>query len=266
MLIRKPIAGVRRLKVLRAATRLTLLLVTTAVFSLIFLLGSVVTMPFLQAPFAWRNWSFRNWARTAVQILNINVDITNQPPRAPFLLVVNHLSYIDILILAAQVDCAFIAKNEVAAWPLIGALGRLVNTVFIDRHQRRDVIRAMNRTQELIDRGLGVVLFAEGTSTAGQSVSPFKSSMLEFAAQQNIPVHYASLSYATNVDETSADQSVCWWGDMTFTDHFFRLLQLRGFESQITFGPKPILAGDRRVLAAKLWQAVNAQFTPVAIH
>lgn len=141
-----------------------------------------------------------------------------------------------------------------------------MNTVFVKRNNKRDLVRTMREAQELIGSGVGVVLFAEGTSTAGQNVAPFKSSLLEFAANQNIPVHYASLSYATDAEENSADQSVCWWGDMTFPDHFFRMLQLPGFSASLTFGPEPIAHSDRRVLAIKLWRAVSAQFTPVSIH
>jgi 1-acyl-sn-glycerol-3-phosphate acyltransferase len=118
----------------------------------------------------------------------------------------------------------------------------------------------------LIDAGLGVVLFAEGTSTSGQHVARFKSATLDLAARRHLPVYYASISYATNLEETRADQSVCWWGDMTFPDHFFRLLQLTGFEATLTFGPDPIMDQNRQLLAAKLWHAVSAQFIPVAVH
>ncbi len=215
---------------------------------------------------AWRNWSFRTWARTVIRLLNIRVATNNAGPNAPFLLVSNHLSYIDIVVLASQLDCTFIAKSEVAAWPIVGRLGALMNTIFIDRNRKKDVIGATHQIHNLIDAGLGVVLFAEGTSTSGQQVSPFKSATLELAARRQIPVHYASISYATKTEETSADQSVCWWGDMTFPDHFFRLLQLSGFEAALTFGPEPMVDHDRHVLAAKLWHAVKAQFVPVAVH
>ena len=90
--------------------------------------------------------------------------------------------------------------------------------------------------------------------------------MLEFAAQKSVRVYYASLSYATSPNEASAAETICWWGDMTFPDHFFRLLQLSGFEATLNFGRDPIVANDRRVLANRLWQAVNAQFIPVSAH
>lgn len=251
------------MRLIRGTLRLIGLALITAFFVSLFLtIKPIVAMRAL----AWRNWIFRTWALTTISLLNIKLVTNNHAPQAPFLLVANHLSYIDIVILASQLDCAFVAKSEVSGWPFIGSLCRCMNTIFIKRDNKRDIVTAMSKTQELIGSGVGVVLFAEGTSTAGQTVAPFKSSLLEFAANQNIPVHYASITYATNPDEISAAESVCWWGDMTFPDHFFRLLQLQGFSGSLTFGPEPIAHYDRRVLAVKLWRAVSAQFTPVAIH
>ena len=254
------------MKLLRGTIRLIILALVTAFFSFTLMTGKLAFARFPSAKLAWRNRNVRMWACSIVQVLNIKVAVTHKGPEAPFLLVANHLSYMDILVLASQLNCTFIAKSEVARWPVIGSLARFINTIFINRNRKRDVVRAMSETQRLIDSGLGVVLFAEGTSTAGQKVSPFKSSLLELAARQNIPVHYASITYATSFDETSADKSVCWWGDMSFTGHFFRLLQLSGFEARVTYGPEPIVAADRRVLAVRLWAAVSAQFTPVPMH
>jgi 1-acyl-sn-glycerol-3-phosphate acyltransferase len=251
------------MKIARATVRLVALTCVTAVLSALFL----TLRPFMRSrALAWRNWNVRTWARAIIRMLNIRIHTTNDGPRAPFLLVSNHLSYIDIVVLASQLNCAFIAKSEVADWPFVGRMGAWIDTIFINRQRKKDVIETMNRMHRLIDAGLGVVLFAEGTSTSGRQVSPFKSAILELAAQREVLVHYASISYATSTEETSADQAVCWWGDMTFPDHFFRLLQLSGFEAIVTFGPEPLVADDRRVLASKLWQAVNAQFVPVPLH
>jgi 1-acyl-sn-glycerol-3-phosphate acyltransferase len=215
---------------------------------------------------AWRNWNFRTWARIVLRLLNVSINANGPGPCGPFLLVSNHLSYIDIVVLASQVDCAFIAKREVATWPFIGQLATWFDTVYINRSRKKDLIVTMNKMHRLIDSGLGVVLFAEGTSTSGQQVSRFRSGTLELAARHQVPVHYASISYATKCEERSADQSVCWWGDMTFPDHFLQMLQLSGFEVTLTFGRGPIVEQDRHVLASKLWHAVNAQFIPVPAH
>ena len=227
------------------------------------ILGLPFVSAFPEAARKWRKRNFVGWARASAHIFGMRVNVRNAPPAAPFLLVSNHQSYVDIIVLESQVDCAFIAKSELAGWPILGFISRTLNTIFIDRTRKRDILQAMERAERALARGLGVVLFAEGTSTRGQTVSPFKSSLLEIAARRNTPVHYATLSYVAPADETPADQSVCWWGDMTFFGHVFRLLQLPRFEANLVFGPKPIMANDRHVLAEELWSAVSSQLKPM---
>jgi 1-acyl-sn-glycerol-3-phosphate acyltransferase len=253
------------MRIARATVRLVALISLTVVFCMAFLAVNTIIYSKSKA-LAWRNWNVRTWARTMIRLLNIRIDANNPRPGGPFLLVCNHLSYVDILVLASQLDCAFIAKSEVAKWPFVGRIGAWIDTIFINRNRKKDVIETMNQMHRLIDSGLGVVLFAEGTSTSGQHVAKFKSATLELAARHYVPVHYASIGYATNLEETSADQSVCWWGDMTFADHFFRLLQLSEIQATVTFGPEPIMDQSRHMLAQKLWQAVSTQFIPVAIY
>ena len=212
----------------------------------------------------WRNRNFRGWARNSARIMGMDIKRRNEPPSAPFLLVANHLSYVDVIALAAHLDAAFIAKLEVASWPFVGAMCRAMDTIFVDRSSKRDLPGVLKRIDDTRGRGLGVVLFAEGTSTDGRTVLPFKASLLASAAQNCAPVHYASVNYSVPAGEIPVEQSVCWWGDMTFPDHFFRLLQLPSFRAQVIYGPDPIVARDRRVLARSLWSAVNGQLCSVA--
>ncbi len=190
----------------------------------------------------------------------MRVTVRNSPPVAPFLLVSNHLSYVDIVALQSQVDCVFIAKKEVAGWPILGFVSRTLGTIFIDRTNKRDLLNALARVKASLDRGSGVILFAEGTSSAGREILPFRPSLLECAARRHLPVHYASIKYTGPPDAVQIEQSICWWGDMTFPGHLFRLLQVNHFEARLAFGTEPIVGDDRRVLADRLWAAVNRQF------
>jgi 1-acyl-sn-glycerol-3-phosphate acyltransferase len=189
----------------------------------------------------------------------MNINVRNQPPTGSFLLVSNHVSYVDVIALAAQCDCAFVAKREIASWPLLGLIFKTMDTIFVDRRSTRDIFKVTQGMAQTLQSGLGVVLFAEGTSGNGHSLLPFKTALLELAARDQAPVHYASVDYSVPPGETPADLSVCWWGDMTFPDHLFRLLQLPSFQANLVYGPEPIIAADRRVLAANLWSAVDAQ-------
>ena len=247
------------MRYLRASFRLLILCGATAAYYLRWLCGLPFVSAFPERARSWRGRNFSGWARASARIVGMKVNAHNAPPASPFLLVSNHLSYVDIAVLESQVDCAFVAKSEVANWPILGFVCRTLGTIFVDRKQKRDVLRAMAQAKDTLNQGLGVVLFPEGTSTRGPTTLPFKSSLLEFAAQRRMPVHYASISYVVPHHEPPAQQSVCWGGTMTFPGHLFRLLQLSEFEANVTFGLQPILNDDRRVLAAELRSAVNAQ-------
>jgi 1-acyl-sn-glycerol-3-phosphate acyltransferase len=168
----------------------------------------------------WQSRVLRHWARATCTILGIRIESSGPHPGPPFLLVSNHLGYIDIAVLASQLDCVFVAKREVANWPIIGHLCRQVGTIFIDREHRSDVMRANAMIEQAIDQSRGVVLFPEGTSSRGSEVLRFRSSLLEIAARRDIPVNYAAIRYEAEDCDPPADQSVCWWGDMKFCSHF----------------------------------------------
>ena len=248
------------LRHLRAMVRAFALIVWTFVMYAALILGLPLA---LSDSDRWRGLVFHSWARGITAILGIRVAVRGAPPTPPFLLVSNHLSYVDVLVLASQLKCVFVARGDVAGWPLIGLLCRGVGTIFVDRDKRKDVARVTRLIEQGLGNGRGVVLFAEGTSTRGDRVLPFKSSLLEQAARTGFGVSYAALSYRTRDDEPAAHLSVCWWGDMTFFKHVFALLYLSGIHTTVAFGAERIQSNDRKLLAQKLWTAVNQEFVPV---
>jgi len=211
----------------------------------------------------WQALMLHRWAQIAAFVLGLNIDGSCNAPSAPFLLVSNHLSYVDVVVLASRLECSFVAKKEVESWPIIGALCRSVGTIFVDRRNRRDLARVNGEIAQALEDGRGVILFAEGTSTKGTSVLPFRSSLLEAAARRKFPVSYAALTYRVSGDAPPASFSVCWWGDMTFGSHFAGLLRLKRIQSTVSFGSHEIRANDRKTLANRLWFEVNRRFVPV---
>lgn len=123
----------------------------------------------------------RLWCRGVRALLGLRVRREGEPFRdCPTLIVANHVSYLDIVVLGCVADAAFVAKAEVARWPLFGVLARLTGTFFVRRHWRqaliqRDALAARMREDQ------SFILFAEGTSTDGLSVRPFKTSLLSVA-------------------------------------------------------------------------------------
>jgi len=251
------------MKYFRATVRLIALFIVTAGYYSCWRVGAFFLSRYPNGTRNWRKQTFGGWARTTARVVGMKLQVRNAPPATPFLLVTNHLSYTDIVVIESQVDCAFIAKREVANWPVLGSVCSNLNTIFVDRGKKCDLLNVITRAGKILDQGYGVALFAEGTSSEGETVGPFRSSLLELAIRRRIPVHYATITYAGPPGADSARQAICWWGDMTFPDHVFRLLQLPWFEASIVFGREPISSGDRRELAAELWTAVNSQFIPV---
>ena len=248
---------------LRATVRLILIAKLTAIAYLAVTLGSLATLPWPRARARWRHIWFRGWSRALLAVMGARVESTGTAPAAPFFLVTNHLSYVDVLVLASRVDGVFIAKSEAEGWPVIGALCRSVGTLFVDRRLKRDLPRVIGAIERTLADGRGVVLFPEGTSTRGEEVARFHPSLLEVPARARYPVFYASLGYATADGVAPADLAVCWWGDMELTPHLWALLRLPGFRATVAFGDGPIQDGDRKRLAARLHRAVAGLFTPV---
>jgi 1-acyl-sn-glycerol-3-phosphate acyltransferase len=197
----------------------------------------------------WRCLAFRQWARANAVLLGMDWQASGNVPRETTMLVANHLSYLDVIALALRCDAVFVAKSEIAHWPLIGFLARCMGTIFIERRRKRDILRVNALITSALRNGQSVIVFPEGTTSDGATVLPFKSSLLEPAVKLGVPVHCASLHYATAVPDESAATSVCWWGEMDFVPHLWRLFQLKGFSAAVHFGATPLLAADRKTLA-----------------
>lgn len=206
---------------------------------------------------------FRGWARSILGLLRVRVEISGLPPRPPFLLVANHLSYLDILVLASRLPCVFVSKAEVRRWPLLGPICTALGTIYIDRGQRREIPRVLAEIEAALDSGLGVVFFPEGTSSRGETVAPFKSPLLELPVRLGWPVHHATLGYRTPPGEPPARDSVCFWGSAHFARHALGILELRGIFASLHLDPEPIVESDRKLLAERLREAILERFEPV---
>ncbi len=121
----------------RAASRLIALCCVTAGLYFSWLAVAPLALPWPDASRRWRALIFRAWARAVCRIAGMRVGVRGVPPRGAFLLVSNHLGYMDVVALASVSDCVFVAKSEVAGWPVLGHLCRSVNTIFVNRRRRR---------------------------------------------------------------------------------------------------------------------------------
>lgn len=225
----------------------------------VWLIGSV----FIPNRLFWRQIAFRTWSRAFAKIANMKIEIIGEVPRPPFFLVTNHLSYTDIPAIRCVADGVFVAKGEIEEWFLGGRIVRDMGIIFIDRSNRRDIPRAGKQILDRLENGEGVIIFPEGTSTIGAEVLPFNSSFLEFAARTNFPVSYASISYKTPTNSPKASDVVCWWEDISFFEHLWRLFQTKEFTAIINFGEETLQNPNRKELARELRKKVSEKFIPV---
>lgn len=243
----------------RATIRFILFHLATLWFYSIWFVGSF----FIPNKQYWRQLAFSFWARSFVTISGMKIEVIGTPPKAPFFLVSNHLSYTDIAALRAVVKGIFLAKAEIRNWFFAGRIVADMGQIFIDRTNRRDIPRAGEEIIKKLDHGEGVIVFPEGTSTKGEDVLPFNSSFFQFAAQIDLPVSYASISYRTPEGDVPASDIVCWWDDITFMAHLYRLFKIREYTAIISFGDEPVHCTDRKKLAGELREKVRAKFIPV---
>lgn len=233
-----------------------------------FLALTVPLMP-LQALFV-RTWPsaarrFPHWYhRQVCRILGIRLHVAGAlAPGTPVLLISNHTSWLDIPVLSAVAPVSFVAKREVGTWPFVASLARLQRTVFVDRDRKSAAGQSANEIVERLGQGDTVVLFAEGTSSDGNRVLPFLTSL--FGAAKPPPgssvlpppdavVQTLSLVYTKlhGVPLGYADRPhVGWYGDMEMTAHAWALLQAGPLDVSICIGPPIPLAdfADRKALA-----------------
>jgi 1-acyl-sn-glycerol-3-phosphate acyltransferase len=177
------------------------------------------------------------------------VTVTGPRPTAG-LLVSNHLSYLDILLLGSLSPCVFVSKQEVKKWPVFGWFAALGGTVFVERSRRGEVGAVAAQIHTLLADGHLVILFPEGTSSGGHEILPFKSSLLEPVAGQKSPLFATCLGYSLG-DGVVADD-VCYWRDMTFLPHFVNLLRKQFVQAHASFVEILQSATNRKDLAKQL--------------
>lgn len=211
----------------------------------------------------WRQLVFQKWSNTFVRIAGCRVEVIGTPPKPPFFLVANHVGYFDIPVLRSAATGVYVAKHDIAEWFCLGKMIRNMGTIYVDRARKRDIPRAGSEVIDRLSQGEGVIVFPEGTSTRGDHVLPFNSSFLAFAAQSDVPVSYASISYRTPEGEPPPSDSICWWDDTPFLAHILKLLAIRRFTAILNFGDEPIVNPDRKELAAELRDRVTQRFIPM---
>lgn len=212
--------------------------------------------------------AFPHWYHKRVcRLLGIRVHVEGEIVRdRPVLVVANHTSWLDIPVLSAVAPVSFVAKKEVGTWPFVRTLARLQRTVFVDRTRRTSVGETADEMLARLTQGDALVLFAEGTSSDGNRLLPFKSSLFAAAKPSRTPavgekstpgavVQTLAIAY-THVHGVPLSRTdrplIGWYGDMEMAGHAWELLQAGPIDVRVHIGPPVPLDDfpDRKQLAA----------------
>lgn len=208
---------------------------------------------------AQREARVQAWALRMLTVLGVRLELRGRPPvRGPVLLVANHISWLDILVMHAARHCRFVSKADVRRWPLIGTLASGAGTLYIERQSRRDAMRVVHRMAESLERGDVVAVFPEGTTSDGMALLPFHGNLLQAAISANAPVQPVGLSFLDTRTRT-ATLSPCYVGDDWLAASVWRTLTAPSITAVVHYGvPQAAQGRDRRTWARDLRAAVDA--------
>lgn len=220
----------------------------------------------------------RLWHKSVCWLIGVRVHQHGEmASERPLLIAANHCSWLDISALGSTNLLYFIAKSEVNEWPIFGFFSRLQRTIFVNRKRKTDIGRVAKEVAHRMADGEAMVLFAEGTSSNGNEVLPFRSALIG-AAHQAMHVGEEETAYVQPLSIAYTRlhgmpmghfwrAHVAWYGDMELVGHLWAIMKEGGLDVELTWGtPVPIeKATNRKVLTRDLQEQVRVM-TLAALH
>lgn len=237
------------------------------------LIASLWTLDRLKLP--GRRALCTRYYRALCRLLRIRIETEGAPSRGqPTLILANHVSWIDILAMSAVGPVAFIAKKEVASWPIVGITAKLTNTIFVDRSRRHQTAEVNAEIARKLALGDPVVLFAEGTSSDGNRVLEFRSALVGAVAQvepgHEVLLQPVSIAY-TRIQGMAMGRLhrpvAAWYGDIDFVPHFKVFVRRGAVDVKIAYGtPVPYSEGDDRKQLTRRLETEVRRMTAAALR
>ena len=215
----------------------------------------------------------RNFTLLMRAILNIKVTVegdVGQLERGGYVIIANHVSYVDGIVLGAIFPIVFVSKKEVRSWPIVGQWNILCGTIFINRQHKEEVGSLVEEMTGKLKHEANILLFPEGTSTNGERMLPFQTVPLAAPLRSRSIIVPTTLTYKSIDDRPVSPANrdlIYWYGDMDFVSHFWKLLALRGVEVLVTIQPKvecfhyPDTSAGRKKLAEHCYDRVLGRIT-----
>ncbi|WP_320777770.1 lysophospholipid acyltransferase family protein, partial [Streptomyces sp. CRN 30] len=211
----------------------------------------------------------RGWSRAVVRALGVRLRVTGAVAPAPggLLLVANHVSWLDVPLLAAVRPARMLAKTEVRRWPVAGALAARGGTLFIDRDRLRALPGTVARIAGALRAGRTVTAFPEGSTWCGRAQGRFRRAVFQAALDAAVPVQPVRLSYR-RAGHAGASTAPAFVGDDTLLASLWRVASARALVAEVRVLPvlPPGTAPDRRTLARLAQEAVRGGGTAAGTH
>lgn len=208
------------------------------------------------------------WLAKAVSLEIELVGAENRRPGQNYLIVANHLSYLDAIIFSSLGPAAFVTSIEMKNTPVLGTITDLGGCLYVERRSKENIHKEVAEVSAALKEGFNVVVFPEATSTNGEQVKQFKRPLFLAAVDSGKPVLPMVVEYAFLDGEpvTRANRDIlCWYGDMTFGGHFVRLASRRSIKVRLKILPEiPVTAGATRdTLMEESYAKVVSNYRPI---
>lgn len=199
------------------------------------------------------------WATQLLRIWDIELEVRGQPVvMGPTLMVCNHISWLDIVVIHATRHCRFVSKSELREWPLIGTLATGAGTLYIERENRKDAMRMVKEMAQALKAGDVLAVFPEGTTGDGIGMLPFHANLIQSAIEADAPVQPLALQFV-DAQTNSISMAARFVGEDTLVGSIWRTLNVQGLKAVVQFGEIQSAHGrSRREWAADLSRDVAA--------
>jgi lyso-ornithine lipid O-acyltransferase len=189
-----------------------------------------------------------------LRLLGVRVELEGRAPEGLSVIVANHRSYVDVPLVMSTMPSVFLAKAEIAGWPLFGTAARLARTVFVDRDDPGSRQRAFAALGDALDRGQRIVVFPEGTTSTGPGCLPFRDGAFRLAAGRDLPIVPVAIAYH--------DVGAAWVDDSSFVAHFLECFRARRLRVSVAIGDE-IRGRDAAALRQRAEQWVRGRLAAV---
>lgn len=205
-----------------------------------------------------RNRLVRWWFIRLIAIFHLRVKLLGNPSNQTVLIVSNHISWLDIVVLGSFTSGSFVSKAEIRHWPVIGFLAAAADTAFIERGERRSFEAVVTGIAELLKRGRSVFIFPEGTTSDGKQVLKFRRRLFKAAIDANVPIQTATIRYFKHEE---IHPTIPYVGNDSMWDNLMRLLQEPFVDVELYFETPLPAIGSEAELARHCWTQVTAHFS-----